>query len=66
MYNVHYNEKRKPKKRQIRKGRCKVEKNQNVNNEETRIRHKPFNANKKRKIKELQEQGKNPFEITKI
>jgi len=43
-----------------------VEKNQNVNNEETELDINHLMQIRREKLRELQEQGKNPFEITKF
>ena len=43
-----------------------MEKNQNVNNEETELDINHLMQIRREKLRELQEQGKNPFEITKF
>ena len=43
-----------------------MEKNQNVNNEETELDVNHLMQIRREKLKEMQEQGKNPFEITKF
>ena len=43
-----------------------MEKNQNVNNEETELDINHLMQIRREKLIELQEQGKNPFEITKF
>ena len=43
-----------------------MEKNQNVNNEETELDINHLIQIRREKLRELQEQGKNPFEITKF